>query len=130
MSTETEDVLAHYGIKGMKWGKRSSRSSSSSTPKEPAHSDAITAKAIRATGKTSGTDALSNTQLQTAITRMNLEQQYSRLSPTSTNRGKKLAADILQNTGKQVASEYAKTAAKKGIEAGIKGAMSLAKSRY
>jgi hypothetical protein len=33
MAEEVDDFLAHYGIPGMKWGKRSSRSSSDPKPK-------------------------------------------------------------------------------------------------
>ena len=34
MNDDVSDFLAHYGVKGMRWGKRKSASSSSETPKK------------------------------------------------------------------------------------------------
>lgn len=84
----TGDVgLNHYGVKGMHWGVRKSDSSgggSGSAPKaaqKPRMSE--DAKNVeKAFGKIErgGTDALSNHELQSIVTRMNLEQQFDRLS--------------------------------------------------
>jgi hypothetical protein len=122
MSQETEDVLKHYGVVGMKWGKRKGKSSvaTSTTPRAPAHKDAADAKVFKTKAKTSGTDSLSNAEMKKLIERMNLEQQYSRLNPSSRSTGQKLAKDILGNTGKQLASEYAKSLAKSAIKSAIK----------
>ena len=120
MSQETEDELKHYGVVGMKWGKRKGKSASSTTPRAPAHKDASDTKEIKSTARKSGTDSLSNAQLRAAIERMNLEQQYTRLSPSSKSKGQKIAKDILGNTGKQLASEYAKSFAKEAIKSAIK----------
>lgn len=129
MSQKTEEYLAHYGVVGMKWGKKGAASKSptneisiKATPQKPAHADAVKTLEIKATARTSGTKALSNAELQTAITRMNLEQQYSRLSPSSKSRGQKIVTDALANTGKQLLSEYTKSAAKAGVELAFKAA--------
>lgn len=74
-----EEVLAHYGVKGMKWGRRKSDLGSLAPPSE----DYTRVAGQRAVAKTSGTRALSNKDLQEVITRMNLEQSYSRLNPKS-----------------------------------------------
>jgi hypothetical protein len=76
------DVLAHHGIKGMKWGSRKSPSSSGSSSKTsaPVSNDHATAEAHKSTIKTHGTKALSNDDLQQLITRMNLEQQHRNLT--------------------------------------------------
>lgn len=76
-----EDVLEHYGIKGMKWGVRRGRDVSARHPPSEDYQKVAGKKTV---AKTSGTKALSNTELQEVITRMNLEQQYSRLNPKST----------------------------------------------
>lgn len=94
-----KETLAHYGIKGMRWGVRRDNPSAETT-EVGLHTDPATGRIYKTTGganrptsedaqrvmvskqiaKTSGVHALSNLELQQAITRMNLEQQYSNLS--------------------------------------------------
>ena len=78
--------LSHYGVKGMHWGVRRSESGSGGSspapkaaPKPRMSEDAKTVE--KAFGKIDrgGTNALSNHELQGVVTRLNLEQQYSRL---------------------------------------------------
>jgi hypothetical protein len=80
------DYLAHFGVKGMKWGQHkaklkglASKAAASGTPKDPPSADAVRAKTLKSTARKSSTDALSNKELQDLVTRMNLEQQYVRL---------------------------------------------------
>lgn len=95
-----ENILAHYGILGMKWGKRRSKEEISAERQQvevkikagkgvvktsggkelQPHDDAIKAKASKQRARASTTDALSNQELQALVTRMNLEQQYARLA--------------------------------------------------
>jgi hypothetical protein len=95
---EVEDFLEHYGTKGMKWGVRKSRSvSTGPSPVQldarpgqrvtakgggghSAHPDAIAAVTAGQKAKRSSTDTLSTQELQQLVTRMNLEQQYSKLA--------------------------------------------------
>lgn len=70
-----QEIIMHFGIKGMKWGVRRADPSSASTPSE----DSAKATELRQKIKTSGTRSLSNTELQTVITRLNLETQYAGL---------------------------------------------------
>lgn len=83
-----DDVLAHFGIRGMKWGVRRSRGADGTVGGEHGNStsnDAERAKEYHQRAKTSGLHTLSNQELQHLISRMNLEQQYSKLeAPTST----------------------------------------------
>lgn len=104
--------LKHYGVKGMRWGVR--RRSSDPSPEVlvtqkkagaplkavggrdvPAHEDAMRLAATRQQGKASGTHALSNDQLQQAIRRMQLEQQYKQLSAPKKSAGRKFAEALL-----------------------------------
>lgn len=96
---KVDQFLEHYGIPGMKWGRRRSQEQlaearevtvtvkdgkgvvkTSGGKERPASGDAITAKSHRQVAKASTTDALSNKELQELVTRMNLEQQYARLA--------------------------------------------------
>jgi hypothetical protein len=102
-TTITEDLdatLAHYGIPGMKWGHRKSRGSSVPVVTGPqpvtvkqnrkgnlettggrGHNpseDAVKAVGLRQKAHASGTHSLSNQELQTLVTRMNLESNYQK----------------------------------------------------
>ena len=84
--------LEHFGVKGMHWGVRKDVSvkatpgkyvKTSGGTKQTASEDAIAAATYRQKAKKSTTDSLSNKELQSLVTRMNLEQQYSDLSAKS-----------------------------------------------
>ena len=101
--TETLDAtLAHFGIPGMKWGRRKSRGPSVVVPSGPqpvtvktkmdgkniletsggrGHNpseDAVKAASIRQKAHASGTSSLSNQELSTLVNRMNLESNYQK----------------------------------------------------
>lgn len=94
--------IAHFGVKGMKWGVRNSTSGRPTSPGSPSEDHRQASSARTKTG-TKGLHSLSNHELQTMITRMNLEQQYSRLatSNSTTEKGLKTAKNILA-TGKTI----------------------------
>lgn len=105
-----EEFLAHYGVKGMRWGVR--RGS-----KEAPSSDAARATELRTRAKQSKVKALSNKELQEAINRMNLEQQFKRLSTNERPVVTRFIASTLMEIGKRevqtaLAKKVAKTAAK------------------
>jgi hypothetical protein len=75
-SDDFEDFIEHFGVKGMKWGVKRNRA------QLDASEDHTVARAAKAKVKQGGTKALSNKELQDIITRMNLEQQFSRLNPS------------------------------------------------
>ena len=98
MTDDIDDFLAHYGVKGMKWGVRRNRGSSgspskgqanasdaSSKPKKPIkrqenlsrYSDDKLASKI---SEKKGLDALSDAELSKLTKRMQLEQSYRELS--------------------------------------------------
>lgn len=120
-----DDVLAHFGIKGMKWGVR--RNSATKHPPAAKSIDAIRAEEARKKlGKKNDASALTNQELQHLVTRMNLERQLSTLTSQQPKgagaAGAKIAQEILLNVGKQqltkiasdtVTKQIAKAAAKK-----------------
>lgn len=107
MTRTIDDVLAHYGVKGMRWGVRRNRSQIDSSSE-----DHRTAQAARAKAKKGGTKSLSNKELKDLIERLNLEKQYSTVVPPSRgkrilNAGAKFTGDVLLGVGKQQATKLA-----------------------
>ena len=107
-----ENILAHYGVKGMKWGRRRSRSQIDANSSE----DAKTAAAASAKVKSSGTNSLSNKELQGLITRKNLEKQYKTLSGNkgAAQRGADLLKWAVSKNGKRTLSTVGSAAATVG----------------
>lgn len=86
-----EAGLSHYGVKGMRWGVRRSDSSGGSSapaakpaPKPRLSADARSAENAFGKINRGGTGSLSNQELQGLVTRLNLEQQYHRLTSEPT----------------------------------------------
>lgn len=89
-----DNVLSHYGIKGMKWGvrrtpeqlgrARKARKARKAAEKEqkkvdrarPASKDAVEAATARRVAKNAGTSSLSNQELESLLKRMKLEERY------------------------------------------------------
>lgn len=78
------DFLEHYGVKGMKWGVRNE--------KRPNHSgDFKSTKKLR----NRNPHELTNRQLKTINERINLEQNYRRLNPSTVSKGHSAVKGIL-----------------------------------
>lgn len=94
-----QNTLAHYGIKGMRWGVRRSQTARTSVADEPVQiqrntktggieakggrghgisEDAARAAALRQKAKASGSVALSNKEMEDLIKRLNLETNYKK----------------------------------------------------
>lgn len=109
--------LEHHGVKGMRWGVR--RLSGGGTVGHPT-ADAQEATRSRQKANVGGTRALSTKELQTLVSRMNLEQQYSRLiaqEPSAMDKGHEHVKRMLMlaNTGVQVVNLINSPAAKAGL---------------
>lgn len=142
MSTTTEcgeEFIAHFGVKGMRWGVRKERAVSTSVQTDtglvkrrtkvetkggeshPAHTDAIIAAVQKQKLRKSGTDALSTQELRDLSTRLQLEAQVTGLT---TKKGKKFAQRQIETAGQQqiqrgTARAITVGAAKKGGKAAL-----------
>jgi hypothetical protein len=110
--TSVDDFLKHYGVKGMRWGKK----------KNPASGDAVQSKNVRVTAKKKGVHTVSNKELQTAIERMQLEQNFKRLTVNERSAATRWIASTLLEVGKRevqakVAKKVGAAIAKKAVGA-------------
>ena len=111
------NYLQHYGVLGMKWGVRRSKtqlsSTSGSSKKKKLKPDREQKKIAKSKTKTSEPAKktikdLSDTELREKINRLNLEKQYRDLSkaePTRSDKGKAFVADVLEKSGKNIATQ-------------------------
>ncbi len=147
--------FAHYGVQGMKWGKRTARpvnrneetlvrtapakkpgliefekkryqktnadtavtvthrpgqrlstkGGSNRTPSD----DALRTAAAKRVAKSSTTDALSTKELQELVNRMNLEQQYQKLTAPQMSPGRKFVNNLLTEVAKSEAQKVIKS---------------------
>lgn len=93
----SDEDLLHYGVKGMKWGKRKDSSS-----RAPSSEDHMEVAALRR----QETRTLSNKDLKKVNERLQLEANYARLNPGTTSKGKQFVEGTLA-AAKLAANVYA-----------------------
>lgn len=104
MGDVVEDILKHYGVKGMRWGVRGGASSVG-----PSSSDAKTAAKAKRKAQTSGVKSLSNQELRDLNQRLQLEQTYNNLNPTTVGKGQKFVGQHLKSvSGMAISAAAAK----------------------
>lgn len=114
ISTETPiESLYHWGILGMKWGRRRGSNKPTMTKKKPNNSqDYNTAEGL----KKKKLSQMSNSELRALNERMQLERSYKDLKKVNKSSGRKFVEDILSGSAKQLASTFISKYATKGIE--------------
>jgi alpha-galactosidase/6-phospho-beta-glucosidase family protein len=124
--TEVDDILAHHGVKGMHWGVRKERGSSvvkslkakvaaKNVKVAPSH-DAAKASAAKEKLNKSGIHSLSNEELQSLTTRLNLEKQVTSIKKTTfSDTVKQQATKIIADAAKQQLTKIANDAVAKQV---------------
>jgi hypothetical protein len=117
------NVLAHYGILGMHWGRKKS-TTSTSTPTTNHNTSADHDKKMELKNKK--LHEMSNDELRTYTQRMALERQYKELSKVQVSAGKKFVTDLIANQAKSAVNQYASAYTKKIVEDLLKKTMKTA----
>lgn len=107
--------LAHYGILGMKWGKRKAKASTN--PSED-HKRAQSLKGKKIS-------EMSNSELRDLTQRLQLERQYKDLKKSEISEGQKLVTGILKDIGRDMLKE----AIRSGVKAGSKASSKALKNK-
>lgn len=120
---EVDDILGHYGVKGMHWGiitkgknayKKARTEDTTEVPVTikadpgkkikteggkylPTSEDAKKAAIAKQKIKNSGLQSLTNDELRVVVDRMSLEDRYSKMTPQEITLGRKMATEVLQS---------------------------------
>lgn len=91
MTINDDNSLAHYGVKGMKWGKRKGVSVRSQ--------DSANAQKLKARVKKNGLSSLSNKEIKALTERIKLEKAYRDIKAEGYNAGGRTADKVLKKVG-------------------------------
>lgn len=97
-TADVDTVLTHFGIKGMKWGQKKAN---------PVTRDASFKAGIKNQARRQKVASVSNQDLQRAIERMRLEQDFKRLSVNEKSGVSRWIASTMMEIGKREVQAYA-----------------------
>lgn len=114
--TVVDNILEHFGVKGMKWGVRNKSRSVTVSDKgrklktsgghgRPASGDAVRARTTGQIGKKSGLKALSDQELESYRRRLQLESSVKRLEFEEKSPARRFVGKILQEQGSKAANQ-------------------------
>lgn len=113
-----EEILEHYGVKGMKWGIRKGKwGRKAKIEKNGPANDAKSAHRSYVRAKNSGVEALTTKELRALNERLQLEKKYTELSynPSRLEKGQQVVKRIL-GIGTQIKEVHEFANSPTGIE--------------
>ena len=115
------DYLAHYGILGMKWGRRRSANSTGDGINGPRRFGLFGRKTMSNDAAVTGglrkksLKELSNDDLKTLNARLLLERQFNTLTKKETPAALKFVGDVLKESGKDITKDFLKQTTSIGL---------------
>lgn len=125
-----ENVLAHYGIRGMKWGVRRYQNKDGSLTaagKKRYSGDGGNAGTTKSTTSSSSgrkkVSEMTDDELNRAVRRLQLEQQYRQLNPEKVSAGQKFVNKVANDVIIPAATTVARNAVQKVMQDALSKAL-------
>lgn len=125
-----ENVLAHYGIRGMKWGVRRYQNKDGSLTaagKKRYSGDGGNADTTKSTTSSSSgrkkVSEMTDDELNRAVRRLQLEQQYRQLNPEKVSAGQKFVNKVANDVIIPAATTVARNAVQKVMQDALSKAL-------
>lgn len=96
------DHLEHYGVLGMRWGKRKDGSKGSARANNKRY------KKIMKDARKADIGKMSDKELRDKINRLSMEKQYRQITAKELSTGKSVAKSIITDAAKEVAKNRVK----------------------
>lgn len=104
---EDNDFLCHYGILGMKWGRRKDKKRFfNSSNRSGENKNKIETRSSKKKNKQVNIKKLSNEELVDKIKRLEMEKRYRDLKRDEISAGRKLAGEILNTSAKRLGTSF------------------------